>query len=188
MPDKDSSPTGRSDRPYDTRDFRYNNDFRSPVETGRGIDRARPAAETSGQMSGMYYDAAQSEFARMVIVESDLASDDRREAAKRAAIARRRARRETQILIQIIDGTKITKPRADRYAPSLFLDLLVPAAQAQDMHANLEDLVPVWIERHGPHKAIWVQRLETARLIIGCWWQPVWTLVDRLLKIVRLGG
>jgi hypothetical protein len=75
-----------------------------------------------------------------------------------------------------------------KYRPSLLLDMLVPIAGSQDMQANLEELFPVWIERHGVQRARWIQRAQVAQLIGGNWWENILSSAERLLKIVKLIG
>jgi hypothetical protein len=74
------------------------------------------------------------------------------------------------------------------YRPSLLLDLLVPLDRAQDMHANLGELYPSWVERHGAGRASWIRRSQVALLIGGTWWEKILSTCERLLKVVRLIG
>ncbi|MGN6690283.1 MAG: hypothetical protein ACTHJU_05025, partial [Sphingopyxis sp.] len=72
--------------------------------------------------------------------------------------------------------------------PSILLDCLVPFDRAKDMHANLEDIYPVWVERHGAAKAVWIKRWQVALLIGGTWWEKLLSATERLLKVMRLSG
>ena len=74
------------------------------------------------------------------------------------------------------------------YRPSFILDMLVPYDRAQDMHANLGELYPVWVSRHGAYRAEWVRRAQVALLIGGTWWEKLLSTGERLLKVVRLIG
>ncbi|WP_030540542.1 hypothetical protein [Sphingobium sp. DC-2] len=75
-----------------------------------------------------------------------------------------------------------------RYRPSLLLDMLVPAERAQDMQANLAELFPLWVERHGQLKANMICRFQVILMIGGTWWEKVLTTCERLLKVFRLSG
>jgi hypothetical protein len=74
------------------------------------------------------------------------------------------------------------------YRPSLILDLLVPLDKAQDMHANLDDLYPLWVVRHGVLRANLVLRCQVAILIGGAWGEKVISSAERLLKVLRIVG
>ena len=81
-----------------------------------------------------------------------------------------------------------SRPPAEAYKHSLWIDLLVPAAAAEDMHANLEEMQIFWVDRHGVGKARWVQRAQIAVMIGGLWLNRVIGLAERLLKVTRLSG
>jgi len=74
------------------------------------------------------------------------------------------------------------------YRPSFILDMLVPYDRAQDMHANLAELYPVWVSRHGARRAEWIHRTQVALLIGGTWWEKLLSTGERLLKVARLIG
>lgn len=82
----------------------------------------------------------------------------------------------------------LTPPALPEYRPSLLLDLLVPFDRAQDMHANLGEIYPLWVERYGPRKAAVVRALQIWLLIGGTWWEKLLSTGERLLKSARLIG
>lgn len=67
---------------------------------------------------------------------------------------------------------------------SLMLDLLMPMRAAQDVQANLEELMPIWIKAHGQRRANSVRFAQLVRIIIGHHCAPLLAFAERLLKIV----
>lgn len=141
----------------------------------------------------VYYDASQLEFAAFVERESDHFDLD---GGEFEAHVRAHATSDGKLLWigkECHQGIVASEPRAaepddDRYRPSILIDALIPFDLAQDMHANLADLYPRWVERHGSGKAIWVVRLQVGMLIGGTLWEKTASFAERLLKIVRLIG
>jgi hypothetical protein len=138
----------------------------------------------------MYYDNAQLTFAAMVEHESDAFEmlDDGAEARVHYEAHRIQIwpamETDTAFVLQ-----PVILPRSPAgYRQSLLIDLLVPSDRAQDMHANLADLYPKWVQRHGERKAAWVARMQIAMLIGGNGWEKLAPIFDKLLKIVRLIG
>ena len=80
------------------------------------------------------------------------------------------------------------QPVLDSYKPSMLIDMFVPIDRAQDMHANLDDLFPVWARRHGQSEAVWIKRIQILLLVGGTWWEKIVALAERLLKVARLSG
>lgn len=155
-------------------------------DRSRGIDSARPAAETVHPQADMFYDNAQRALARMV--EPDVTIDG--DAANVAALERIEALLigEQSFAIQIVDPWPRQERLADRYRPSFLIDCLVPTGRAQDIHANLDDIFPRWVERHGARKAGWIKSMQVLLLIGGTWWEKGLATAERLLKVARLSG
>ncbi|CAD7336026.1 hypothetical protein FIM10_03975 [Sphingomonadales bacterium 56] len=82
----------------------------------------------------------------------------------------------------------VTQNPPVQYRASLLLDMLVPANRAEDMQANLSELFPRWVERHGTRRARWICRIQVVLLIGGTWWEKAIVTAERLLKVFRLIG
>lgn len=90
------------------------------------------------------------------------------------------------VIFRAQDGAD--RPTSRGYRPSLILDILVPFARAQDMHANLEEVYPRWVERHGVRRAELIRACQVTWLIAGAWWEKALTTGERLLKVIRIVG
>lgn len=153
-------------------------------ERCRGIEGARPAGQTFHLQGDMFYDSAQRNLAMMVAREADAAlaeGDLRRSTQLRAAL-------EAGIPARTIAAWVREERPQDCYRPSFLIDYLVPARRAQDMHANLEDIYPKWVERHGARRAAWIRTMQVVLLIGGTWWEKLLSTAERLLKVVRISG
>ncbi len=142
------------------------------------------------QRQPMYYDNAQLTFAAMVEVESDAFemrdadAEGRNHAEVHSVRVGGAVETDTAFALQ-----PAARPRVPAgYRQSLLIDMLVTSDRAQDMHANLADLYPAWVQRHGQRKAAWVARMQIAMLIGGNGWEKLAPIFDKLLKIVRLIG
>ena len=157
-------------------------------ERSRGIDGARPAAELVYPQADMFYDNSQRVYAAMVedASASAICGD-----ADRAALIERLdvilAERQSST-IQIVDAWPRQAAPVQRYRPSFLIDYLVPAGRAQDMHANLEEIYPRWVARHGACKAGWIKAMQVFLLISGTWLEKGLAIAERLLKVMRFSG
>jgi len=109
-----------------------------------------------------------------------------REAVTLAAVAQMARALET-ILLRV-DPEALSVEVLPTYHPAWALDAFVPLSLAQDMHANLGELYPVWVQRHGLRNASRILRLQVAILIAGTWWEKALSTGERLLKSFRIIG
>jgi hypothetical protein len=77
--------------------------------------------------------------------------------------------------------------------PSTFLlDLFLKPDEAKDAAANLEGYYPMWVAKHGAHRAARIFRFQAGRIIVGYWWGRIMTQVERVVTTVgvfiRPGG
>jgi len=66
--------------------------------------------------------------------------------------------------------------------------LLVPPKLAQDMQANLHEVLPIWENAYGQRKARWAYRTEVFRLVIGHWGNNILKLAERVMKMLPLSS
>lgn len=143
------------------------------------------------QREPVYYDNAQLTFAAMVEHESDGSekrdpgSEARAHGEAHGALSWTAVETDMAFALQPL---VVPPPAPAGYRQSLLIDLLVPSDRARDMHANLADLYPIWVQRHGERKAGWVARMQIAMLIGGNGWEKLAPFFDKMLKIVRLIG
>jgi hypothetical protein len=64
--------------------------------------------------------------------------------------------------------------------------MMVPFDRAQDMQANLSDVYPLWVSRHGHSRAEMIRICQVAWLIGGMWWEKLLSSGERLLNIFRI--
>jgi hypothetical protein len=62
--------------------------------------------------------------------------------------------------------------------------MLIAPERAADMQANLAEVFPLWVERHGLAAAHRIRKAQIARLIIGEYWNKA----IELIKAVKLAG
>lgn len=73
--------------------------------------------------------------------------------------------------------------------PSTFLlDLCLPPTIARDALANLEEVFPLWCERHGIGRARWIFRLQTIFVVLGNRGSALLNFFERVAKLARLTG
>lgn len=148
-------------------------------------------AKSYPQRERLYYDNAQLSFAAMVEHEPDSCerleegTEARVHTEAQAVLTWAAAETDRAFAVQPI---VVLPPLPAGYRQSLLIDMLVPSNRAQDMHANLADLYPTWVLRHGERKATWVARMQIAMLIGGNGWEKLAPIFDKWLKIVRLIG
>ena len=70
------------------------------------------------------------------------------------------------------------------YPPSLLIDALIAPERAIDMQANLAEVFPLWVARHGLFFARCIRWLQIVRLINGEYFNKAIALV----KAFKLGG
>ena len=70
------------------------------------------------------------------------------------------------------------------FSSSILIDALIDSRRAVDMQANLAEVFPLWVERHGSFRAKWICKVQIARLIIGEYWNKVLELI----KAIKLAG
>ena len=70
----------------------------------------------------------------------------------------------------------------------LLLDLFLSPDIAKDSLANLEDVFPLWCERHGIRRARWIFRLQTIFIIVGNRGAALLSFFERVAKLARLTG
>ena len=142
-----------------------------------------------GSDSGMYYDDTQRRLAAMVIRESDLALDEGIQLGIDANDAGRRFIEQSAVeyAVELLQphqaGEDVRMYRAGR-----LLDLLVPHERAQDMHANLEEIYPCWVDRHGVRNAAMKLRLQIGILILGNLWERMRAVAGRVIAVAGFGG
>lgn len=68
--------------------------------------------------------------------------------------------------------------------PSILIDALIAPDLATDMQANLADLFPRWIERHGIARTRWIHSAQIVRMIVGEYWNKALDLI----KAIKLAG
>ena len=71
---------------------------------------------------------------------------------------------------------------------SLLIDLFVPPDLARDMQANLEELYPIWIDRHGERNARRVHLTQCIRMVGGHMFNGVIGLFERVVGAFKLIG
>jgi hypothetical protein len=68
------------------------------------------------------------------------------------------------------------------------LDMLVDPTIASDLQANLEELFPTWVQRHGGAKARRIYHVQVARVVFGSWVGKLLDVIERLAKLVKMFG
>ncbi|MEA3014198.1 MAG: hypothetical protein QOD42_2743 [Sphingomonadales bacterium] len=79
------------------------------------------------------------------------------------------------------EATKTAAPK--RRGRSFLLDLLLPMAIAKDVQANLNEVMPVWLEQHGQRKARFIRAVQIGRIIIGHWSRPLVKMARRFVGL-----
>lgn len=76
---------------------------------------------------------------------------------------------------QALEEQNFTK--LDEYRHSILLDLMLPPKISADMQANLAEVFPLWVERHGLAAAYRIRKMQIARLIVGEYWNKALELI-----------
>jgi hypothetical protein len=88
--------------------------------------------------------------------------------------------------MELAIGLMFRSERDDKYSHSFLLDLLVDVKTAQDMHANLSEVYPFWIKRHGSKRAAWICRVQTIALIFGYVGSNTLSIAERFVKLLKI--
>jgi hypothetical protein len=64
-------------------------------------------------------------------------------------------------------------------------DLLLPAKLQRDVHHNLDDMMPIWINAHGLRRARKIRRWQLLMMIMGHYSTIVWKAIVKVLEVVR---
>lgn len=68
---------------------------------------------------------------------------------------------------------------------SFVADLLLPIKLSSDLHANLDEVEPLWIAAHGMTRARWIRRSQEFQAIAKYWASPVRQAFQAVLKVIR---
>lgn len=96
--------------------------------------------------------------------------------------------RETKLVISFALRENSIDSVPQSCPTSKLLDMFVPIELASDMQANLEDMFPTWVERHGFKWARRIYRGQVGLLVLGRWLNKALEVGERLAKIVKFTG
>ena len=68
---------------------------------------------------------------------------------------------------------------------SFVADLLLPIKLSSDLHANLDEVEPLWMTAHGIRRARWIRRSQEFQAIAKYWASPVRQAFQAVLKVIR---
>lgn len=68
---------------------------------------------------------------------------------------------------------------------SFLADVLLPVKLSNDLHANLDEAMPLWIAAHGERRALWIRRSQEAQTIAKYWMTPLRNLFQAVFKLIR---
>lgn len=68
---------------------------------------------------------------------------------------------------------------------SFLADFLLPVKISNDLHANLDEAMPLWIAAHGERRALWIRRSQQAQTIAKYWMTPLRNLFQAVFKLIR---
>lgn len=90
-----------------------------------------------------------------------------------------------RIKVQSIALGPVLKEHVEPAPKAPFLvALLTPAGQNADFIANMEELFPDWVEKHGYKRAVWIWRSQNWQFLARVWLGYGFTLLDRIKGIV----
>ncbi|MBA2935316.1 hypothetical protein HZF05_14605 [Sphingomonas sp. CGMCC 1.13654] len=85
------------------------------------------------------------------------------------------------VLRSVDSSTQVEKIEGRSY----IVDYLLPPDIAQDVQANMEEVMPIWIAAHGPQRANRIRRAQVFRIVVGHYATPIVAFSERVLAIVR---
>lgn len=74
---------------------------------------------------------------------------------------------------------------ADVARRSFIADMLLPVKRSNDLHANLDEVEPLWVAAHGIRRARWIRRSQELQAIAKYWVSPLKDAFQAVLKIIR---
>lgn len=65
------------------------------------------------------------------------------------------------------------------------IDMLLPIDRSNDLHANLDEVEPLWVAAHGIKRARWIRRSQELQAIAKYWASPLKDAFKAVLKVIR---
>ena len=80
--------------------------------------------------------------------------------------------------------TMVSRPESAPPAPrSYWVDRLLPISEAEDLYANIDEVMPKWLAAHGERRAWKIRSSQLRHAVVGYYFNKGLSLVERVKKI-----